>query len=148
MTRPVLSEEDFADLVALVKAAWPKARSWDAAEDLYPLFRHTPARPLHAAFEEYFTAGHKTAPKPSELAARAQRLAKTLPPEGVDPTTYCGHTIYGVEDLGNGYREATCAACRHTWIKPAAQLPTAGERADRHRSTPTPATDHPEDTPW
>lgn len=137
MTRTVLTEEDFADVVALVKAAWPKARSWDAAADLYPLFATIRLRPLTAAFEEYFTAGHKTAPKPSELAARARTLTKTLPPEGVDPAGYCPHTVYGVEDIGNGWREATCAACRHTWVRMAAQLPTAGEAAERRHQTRT-----------
>lgn len=137
MTRTVLLEEEFADVVALVKAAWPKSRSWDSAQDLYPLFRSIRRRPLTAAFEEYFEAGHATAPKPSELAARARHLAKTLPPEGVDPATYCPHAVYGVEDIGNGYREATCAACRHTWVRPSEQLPTAGEAAERRHQTRT-----------
>jgi len=123
-----MSAVDFQKISDRIRAVWPDSRNWNRdLEVLFGQFRDVPADALDHAVTEYFDAGHDRAPNPSTLKASAIRLARQLP----DDPAHCPHRIYAVDDLGNGYREATCAnpACRHVWQARAEILPTVGERA-------------------
>ena len=127
--RPRLTGHDFTEVVDWIRARWPESRTW--AQDpavLYPDFQH---QVTHTALEHaahgWFEDGHDRAPSPSKLLALAKQAMRQL---AVDPA-HCLHRSFGIEDLGNGYVELTCAnqACRHVWAGRADQYRTVGESA-------------------
>ena len=128
MTRPRLTGHDFQRTVDWIRARWPDSRVWARpVEDLYEDFRHAvTGAALEQAAHDWFGAGHDRAPSPSRLLAAAKQTMRDM---SADPR-HCLHRIFAVDDLGNGYREATCAnpACRHVWTARADQLRTVGER--------------------
>ena len=127
--RPRLTGHDFQTTVEWIRARWPNSRTWSQdPEVLYPDFAHSVTLPaLEEACRRWFAAGRDRAPSPSRLLALTKDVMREL---ASDPR-HCLHDTFGIEDLGNGYVELTCAnrACRHVWAGLADQYRTVGERA-------------------
>jgi len=128
MTRPRLTGHDFARTVDWIRARWPSSRTWaQDPEVLYADFQHsTTVTALELAAARWFEAGHDRAPSPSRLLAATKTVMREL---SADPA-HCLHRTFGIDDVGNGYVELTCAnqACRHVWMGRADQYRTAAEQ--------------------